>query len=44
MAEPRDVIPAEILAFWRDAGPDRWYTRDAGELVGKFMLYRVKLR
>ena len=23
---------------------DRWYTRDAGELVGKFMLYRVKLR
>src|SRR5207302_4628342 len=28
MAEPRDVIPAEILAFWRDAGPDRWYTCD----------------
>ena len=23
---------------------DRWYTRDAGESVGKFMLYRVKLR
>jgi uncharacterized protein (DUF924 family) len=23
-----DVAPAEILAFWRDAGPDRWYTRD----------------
>ena len=21
-------MPAEILAFWRDAGPDRWYTRD----------------
>jgi uncharacterized protein (DUF924 family) len=20
--------PAEILAFWRDAGPDRWYRRD----------------
>jgi len=25
-----DVAPAEILAFWRDAGPDRWYTRDDG--------------
>ena len=23
-----DVAPADILAFWRDAGPDRWYTRD----------------
>ena len=23
-----EVAPAEILAFWRDAGPDRWYTRD----------------
>ena len=23
---------------------DRWYERDAGEQVGKFMLYRVKLR
>jgi hypothetical protein len=22
------VAPAEILAFWRDAGPKRWYTRD----------------
>jgi len=22
------VTPAEILAFWRDAGPDRWYRRD----------------
>jgi uncharacterized protein (DUF924 family) len=20
--------PADILAFWRDAGPDRWFTRD----------------
>ena len=27
MAEA-DVAPAEILTFWRDAGPDRWYTRD----------------
>jgi uncharacterized protein (DUF924 family) len=22
------VTPADILAFWRDAGPDRWYTPD----------------
>ncbi|XIA67635.1 DUF924 family protein [Bradyrhizobium sp. TZ2] len=22
------VTPAGILAFWRDAGPDRWYTPD----------------
>ena len=22
------VTPAEILSFWRDAGPDRWYRRD----------------
>jgi uncharacterized protein (DUF924 family) len=22
------VTPADILAFWRDAGPDRWYRRD----------------
>ena len=20
----------DVLAFWREAGPDRWYTRDAG--------------
>lgn len=22
------VTAAEVLAFWREAGPDRWYTRD----------------
>ena len=22
------VAPADILAFWRDAGPDRWYSPD----------------
>ena len=22
------VAPADILAFWRDAGPDRWYMPD----------------
>jgi uncharacterized protein (DUF924 family) len=27
MAEA-DVAPADILAFWRDAGPDRWYKPD----------------
>jgi uncharacterized protein (DUF924 family) len=24
-----DVTPAEILSFWRDAGPDRWFESDA---------------
>jgi uncharacterized protein (DUF924 family) len=28
MADGRDVTPAEVLAFWRAAGPDRWYTPD----------------
>jgi uncharacterized protein (DUF924 family) len=23
-----DLAPAAVLGFWRDAGPDRWYTRD----------------
>lgn len=23
-----NVAPASILAFWRDAGPNRWYSRD----------------
>jgi uncharacterized protein (DUF924 family) len=23
-----NVAPSDILAFWRDAGPDRWYKRD----------------
>ena len=23
-----NVAPADILTFWRDAGPDRWYKRD----------------
>ncbi len=29
MAEA-DVTPAEILAFWRDAGQERWYAADDG--------------
>lgn len=28
MTDVRDVTPAEILAFWREAGRDRWYKRD----------------
>ena len=27
MDEP-SVTPADVLSFWRDAGPDRWYRRD----------------
>ncbi|HVQ37226.1 MAG TPA: hypothetical protein VMS31_06825, partial [Pyrinomonadaceae bacterium] len=29
---------------WRLANLDRWYRRDAGERIGKFMIYRVELR
>jgi uncharacterized protein (DUF924 family) len=29
MTEARDVTPEEVLAFWREAGPGRWYKRDA---------------
>jgi uncharacterized protein (DUF924 family) len=29
MAEA-EVTPADILAFWRDAGPDRWYAANDG--------------
>ena len=28
MADARTVTPADILAFWREAGSDRWYTKD----------------
>jgi uncharacterized protein (DUF924 family) len=28
MTEPCEVTPADILAFWRRAGTNRWYTRD----------------
>jgi len=30
MTGARETTPAEILAFWRDAGRDRWYRRDDG--------------
>jgi len=28
MTDAREATPADILAFWREAGPDRWYRRD----------------
>jgi len=28
MAEACDIAPADILAFWRQVGPERWYERD----------------
>jgi uncharacterized protein (DUF924 family) len=30
MADAREVTPADILAFWREAGSDRWYNQDDG--------------
>jgi uncharacterized protein (DUF924 family) len=30
MIDARDVAPEEVLAFWREAGPARWYKKDAG--------------
>jgi uncharacterized protein (DUF924 family) len=30
MTDARDATPEEILAFWREAGPARWYKKDAG--------------
>ena len=29
MNEASDTAPETILAFWRDAGPTRWYNKDA---------------
>jgi len=28
MADPLVATPETILAFWREAGPDKWFTRD----------------
>jgi uncharacterized protein (DUF924 family) len=28
VTEAHDIAPADILSFWREAGYDRWYTRD----------------
>jgi uncharacterized protein (DUF924 family) len=40
MSEVRDITPGEILAFWREAGSERWYKRDAtfdADLRGQFL-------
>jgi uncharacterized protein (DUF924 family) len=29
MTDARELTPEEILAFWREAGSERWYTKDA---------------
>jgi len=29
MTDAREVTPEEVLAFWREAGSERWYTKDA---------------
>jgi uncharacterized protein (DUF924 family) len=28
MTDARDMTPGDILAFWREAGRERWYTRE----------------
>jgi uncharacterized protein (DUF924 family) len=28
MTDVHEITPTEILAFWREAGPERWYKRD----------------
>jgi len=41
MTGARVALPAEILAFWRDAGYDRWYKRDDSfdaEIRSRFLL------
>ncbi len=33
------IAPADVLAFWRAAGPDKWFERDAGfdrEIAARF--------
>ena len=40
MTDVRDITPAEILTFWREAGRERWYKRDDAfdaELRGRFL-------
>lgn len=28
MTDARDILPNDVLSFWREAGRDRWYRRD----------------
>ncbi|MET0808038.1 MAG: DUF924 family protein, partial [Pseudoxanthomonas sp.] len=28
MGQSHTVTPAQVVAFWRDAGPDKWFERD----------------
>jgi uncharacterized protein (DUF924 family) len=35
-----EPTPADIVSFWRDAGPERWFKKDAGfdeEIRGRFL-------
>jgi uncharacterized protein (DUF924 family) len=40
MKDAEDVAtPQTVLAFWRAAGPDKWFEKDAGfdaEISGRF--------
>lgn len=36
---PAGVSPADVIAFWREAGPDKWYAKDAAfdtEIAARF--------
>ena len=40
MPDAREIAPAELLAFWRAAGRDRWYERDDAfdaDVRGRFL-------
>src|SRR5713226_9404247 len=40
MPDAREIAPAEVLAFWRAAGRDRWYKRDDAfdaDVRGRFL-------
>lgn len=40
MTETNEILPADILRFWRDAGPDRWFNRNDAfdaELKSRFL-------
>lgn len=39
-ADTKTASPADVLAFWREAGPDKWFTRDEAfdaEIREKFL-------